>query len=99
MTPWTKGELTTGTVMIQKKIKLLRISRHLTQLDMADNLCICPKQYRRIESGVAPLTWNRIIKIAQVLNVDVDYLTSNNNPLPPLNRSHRYCFNIGMIRL
>ena len=69
--------------MILKKIKLLRIDRNLSHMDMATNLCICPKQYGRIESGASSLTWDRIVLIAKVLDVDVDYLTSSNNPLPP----------------
>jgi DNA-binding XRE family transcriptional regulator len=72
-----------GTVMILHKIKLLRIDRKLSQLDMAAKLCVCLRQYRRIESGGSSLTLERIVLIAEVLNVEVDYLTNSNNPLPP----------------
>ena len=56
---------------ITEKIKKIRIDRGYTQQYMAEKLFIDTVNYGRIERGQAKLTIDRLIKIAQLLNVEI----------------------------
>ena len=53
------------------KIRTKRKRMKLTQRDMAERLCMNLLAYQRLEWGVTALTVDRLIKIADVLKVEV----------------------------
>jgi transcriptional regulator with XRE-family HTH domain len=56
---------------IGKRIKLLRKGTRLTQSKMAVRLDMTTNTYERIERGITVLSVPRLIRIADVLNVNV----------------------------
>lgn len=60
-----------------KRLKDLRKQAGLTQVDVAEKLGISQPAYASWERGVKKPTQENLIKIAQVLNVSVDYLVGN----------------------
>jgi transcriptional regulator with XRE-family HTH domain len=56
---------------IGKRIKLLRKETRLTQSKMAVRLDMTTNTYERIERGITVLSVPRLMKIAEVLNVNV----------------------------
>jgi transcriptional regulator with XRE-family HTH domain len=56
---------------IGKRIKLLRKDTRLTQSKMAVRLDMTTNTYERIERGITVLSVPRLLKIADVLNVNV----------------------------
>jgi putative transcriptional regulator len=63
-----------------ERLKKLRKQAQLTQVDVAEKLGISQPAYASWERGVKKPTQENLVKIAQVLNVSVDYLvgTSDN---------------------
>ncbi len=56
---------------IAERIRILRLSKNLSQQNMADELDITVGAYSNIERGKAEVTITRLYKIADVLNVPV----------------------------
>lgn len=63
---------------LHDKIKLLRLSKNLTQLYLAEELGIDVANYSRLERGVTSISINRLEEIASILEIDVaDFLSKN----------------------
>lgn len=60
-----------------ERLKKLRKDTDLTQVDVAEKLGISQPAYASWERGVKKPTQDNLVKIAQVLNVSVDYLVGN----------------------
>lgn len=60
-----------------ERLKTLRKEAGLTQVDVAEKLGISQPAYASWERGVKKPTQVNLVKIAQVLNVSVDYLVGN----------------------
>ena len=59
------------------RLKELRKQAHLTQVELAKRLGIGQSSYADWERGKKKPTQDNLVKIAQVLNVSVDYLVGN----------------------
>ena len=60
-----------------ERLKNLRKKVGLTQVDVAGKLGISQQAYASWERGVKKPTQENLVKIAQMLNVSVDYLVGN----------------------
>lgn len=60
-----------------ERLKTLRKQVKLTQAQIAEKLNISQQAYASWEHGVKKPTQENLVKIAQVLNVSVDYLVGN----------------------
>jgi XRE family transcriptional regulator, regulator of sulfur utilization len=61
-----------------EKIRLLRLSKGLSQENVADELRISTSAYGDIERNKTELTVSRLVKIAKILNVDIDDIIAKN---------------------
>ena len=67
---------------LHDKIKFFRLSKNLTQTYLADQLGIDTGNYSRLERGETKISIERLTKIAEVLEVDMNMLlndTTNEN--------------------
>lgn len=62
-----------------ERLKTLRKEARLTQVDVAEKLGISQPAYASWERGVKKPTQENLVKLAQVLNVSVDYLVGNSD--------------------
>lgn len=62
-----------------ERLKTLRKEAGLTQVDVASKLGISQPAYASWERGVKKPTQENLVKIAQVLNVSIDYLVGNSD--------------------
>ena len=62
-----------------ERLKTLRKQVKLTQTQIAEKLNISQQAYASWERGVKKPTQENLVKIAQVLNVTVDYLVGNSD--------------------
>lgn len=62
-----------------ERLKDLRKQAGLTQVDVAEKLGISQPAYASWERGAKKPTQENLVKIAQILNVSVDYLVGNSN--------------------
>ena len=60
-----------------ERLKELRKQAHLTQVELAGKLGLVQSSYADWERGRKKPTQDNLVKIAQVLNVSVDYLVGN----------------------
>lgn len=60
-----------------ERLKNLRRQAGLTQVEVAEKLGISQPAYASWERGVKKPTQDNLVKIAQILNVSVDYLVGN----------------------
>lgn len=60
-----------------ERLKTLRKQVKLTQTQIAEELDISQQAYASWERGIKKPTQENLIKIAQILNVSVDYLVGN----------------------
>ena len=60
-----------------ERLKDLRKQAGLTQVDVAEELGISQPAYASWERGTKKPTQDNLVKIAQILNVSVDYLVGN----------------------
>ena len=60
-----------------ERLKNLRKRAHLTQVDVAEKLGISQPAYASWGRGIKKPTQENLVKIAQILNVTVDYLVGN----------------------
>ena len=64
-----------------ERLKDLRKQAGLTQVDVAERLGISQPAYASWERGVKKPTQENLVKIAQILNVSVDYLVGNSEEI------------------
>ena len=62
-----------------ERLKTLRKQVKLTQAQIAEKLDISQQAYASWERGVKKPTQENLVKIAQILNVTVDYLVGNSD--------------------
>lgn len=62
-----------------ERLKNLRKQAGLTQVDVAGELGISQQAYASWERGTKKPTQENLVKIAQILNVTVDYLVGNSD--------------------
>ncbi len=62
-----------------ERLKELRKQAHLTQVELAKRLGIGQSSYADWERGKKNPTQENLIKLAQILNVSVDYLIGNSD--------------------
>lgn len=62
-----------------ERLKDLRKQAGLTQVDVAEKLGISQPAYASWERGAKKPTQENLVKIAQILNVSVDYLVGNSD--------------------
>lgn len=62
-----------------ERLKTLRKQVKLTQAQIAEKLNISQQAYASWERGVKKPTQDNLVKIAQVLNVSIDYLVGNSD--------------------
>lgn len=60
-----------------ERLKDLRRQAGLTQVEVAEKLGISQQAYASWERGIKRPTQENLVKIAQILNVSVDYLVGN----------------------
>ena len=60
-----------------ERLKNLRKQANFTQVEVAEELGISQPAYASWERGVKKPTQENLVKIAQILNVSVDYLVGN----------------------
>ena len=60
-----------------ERLKELRKQAHLTQVELAGKLGVGQSSYADWERGKKKPTQENLVKIAQVLNVSIDYLVGN----------------------
>ena len=60
-----------------ERLKTLRKEAGFTQVDVAEKLGISQPAYASWERGAKKPTQDNLVKIAQILNVSVDYLVGN----------------------
>lgn len=60
-----------------ERLKKLRKDTGLTQVDVASKLGISQQAYASWERGIKKPTQENLVRIAQILNVSVDYLVGN----------------------
>ena len=64
-----------------ERLKTLRKQVKLTQAQIAEKLNISQQAYASWERGVKKPTQENLVKIAQILNVSVDYLVEKSDEL------------------
>lgn len=62
-----------------ERLKNLRKQAHFTQVDVAEKLGISQPAYASWERGIKKPTQENLVKIAQILNVSIDYLVGNSD--------------------
>lgn len=62
-----------------ERLKELRKQAHLTQVELAKKLGIVQSSFADWERGKKKPTQENLVKIAQILNVSVDYLVGNSD--------------------
>lgn len=62
-----------------ERLKTLRKQAQLIQVDIAEKLGISQPAYASWERGIKKPTQENLVKIAQILNVSVDYLVGNSD--------------------
>ncbi len=62
-----------------ERLRELRKKENFTQVEVAEKLGISQPAYASWERGVKKPTQENLVKIAQVLNVSIDYLVGNSD--------------------
>ncbi len=60
--------------MFCKKLREVRMLRHLTQQKLADAVCLALRSYQCYEQGTREPPLDMLVKLADVLQVPTDYL-------------------------
>ena len=76
---WVVKENTIGI-----RIRKLRVSKDLTQDNMAMDLGITAGAYAKIERGETDPSASRLLKIAEILEVEIAVFFTDNAPAPQL---------------
>lgn len=72
----TWGECFVMNAILGARIRSLRLAKGLTQEEIADQLNCSRQKYARIEKGLIDISYASLTKIAQILNVKVEEITS-----------------------
>lgn len=67
--------------MLNKRLRNLRIKNQFTQQYMADLLGIDARTYRSYETGTIKPTLDKLVKIADILDVPTDFLLGRDDYL------------------
>ncbi len=59
---------------MENRIKDLREDNDFTQQNVADKIGITQRKYSYIETGVQPLTDELLVALADLYNVNIDYI-------------------------
>lgn len=70
--------------MFGKRLRAARIARKYTQQSMADILTISLNSYQKYEQGERNPSFDILVKIADTLNVSIDWLLSRDDFLKSL---------------
>ena len=71
------------------RVKQLRRQRQWTQKELAEKLNLLSSQVNKYESGLNIPSIDKLIQLAQIFGISLDYLlTGNNNPSSSLNNSN-----------
>jgi transcriptional regulator with XRE-family HTH domain len=62
---------------LHDKIKLIRLSKNLTQVYLAEELNIDAANYSRLERGETKISTERLLKIAKIFEIDSSILLEN----------------------
>lgn len=70
------AQKTRGYFMLNygKRLKQARLSKGLTQIEMAEQMHISQTSYQRIESGAHDIKMSTIYSICKILGISADYL-------------------------
>lgn len=60
--------------MFNKRLREMRMKHKFTQQNMADKLNIALRSYQCYETGTRSPSFDLLIRIADILNVSIDYL-------------------------
>lgn len=60
--------------VFQDRLRQERENNHLTQRDMAEKIGITQPSYIRYENGKSEPTLENLVRIAEILDVSIDYL-------------------------
>lgn len=66
--------LLSTSMELHDKIKLIRLSKNLTQVYLAEELGIDSANYSRLERGETKISTERLQQIAQILDIDSSIL-------------------------
>lgn len=72
--------------VFSKKLISLRKAYHMTQLDLADQLCISNKTVSRWETNESYPDIELLVKIADIFHVSIDYLLKNHDDFKELDK-------------
>ena len=72
-------------MIFSERIRLLRASRRLTQVQMAQALEISERQYQNLELAVSKPSYDNLLAIAEYFGVSIDYLVGRTEN-PEVNR-------------
>lgn len=65
-----------------QRLKELRISNHIKQIDISKTLGVTPRTYQRYENDSIDIPSSKLIFIANYFNVSIDYLVCRtDNPV------------------
>jgi transcriptional regulator with XRE-family HTH domain len=62
--------------MVLQRLKILRKTQYFRQEDISKKLKIARSTYARKENGTIPITTEEWLKLADVMDVEVDYFFS-----------------------
>lgn len=62
-----------------ERLKELRISRSLTQKEIADSVGMAPVAYQRYEYGTREPAYQKLIALADYFDVSLDYLVGRSD--------------------
>jgi transcriptional regulator with XRE-family HTH domain len=72
---------------IYKRIKKLRKSRGLSQMELADKVKTDVRMISQYEKGKSLPLVEYVIKLAEIFNVSIDYLLMEEAPIKPLKQN------------
>ena len=70
--------------MFSERLNKIRKLRGFTAQQMADSLCVTLRSYRNYESGHSCPDYDKLVIIADKLNVSIDYLLGRDDYLKSL---------------
>ena len=75
-------------MQFEKRIKDLRIDNDFSQQFISENLGIDIKTYNRYENGLHEIKLNSLIKLAQLYNLSLDYISGISDIPRPLDEGN-----------
>lgn len=70
--------------MFGKRLREMRMFHHYTQQQLADLLNIALRSYQKYEQGEREPSYNTLIRLADILDVSIDYLLGRDDFLKSL---------------